>query len=171
MASFGLSLWDTNLRLSHVNKYTYSSEEYIKASVLLTTSILKSSVCTEAEVAKGLIGEYVDNKSMPLKTSTIMCLGLVYTDSHHEDLLQLLIPHISDNGSKNSEITGTILQTLVEKAERSDTGLNENMLCGLQDASDMTIKMLKAIELPILKTMQIVVEACVFAGMGNVLKV
>ena len=30
-ASLGLSLlWDTDVGLSHVDKYTYSSEEYIK---------------------------------------------------------------------------------------------------------------------------------------------
>ncbi|KAF8189875.1 armadillo-type protein [Mycena galopus ATCC 62051] len=201
-ASLGLSLlWDTDLGLSHVDKYTYSSEEYIKAGALLATGILNSGVRTEADVAKGLIGEYVDNKSVPLKTSAIMGLGLAYAGSHREDLLQLLIPHISDDGvtmeiaslatlslgfifvgSENGEITGTILQTLMEKAERADTGLDEKwarymalglglLYLGLQDASDTTIETLKAIEHPISKTAQIVVEACAFAGTGNVLKV
>ena len=33
-ASLGLSLlWDTEIGLSHVDKYTYSSEEYIKARI------------------------------------------------------------------------------------------------------------------------------------------
>lgn len=41
----------------------------------------------------------------------------------------------------------------------------------MQDASDTTIETLKAIEHPISKTAQIVVEACAFAGTGNVLKV
>jgi hypothetical protein len=95
--SLGLSLlWDTDLGLSHVDKYTYSSEEYIKAGVLLATGILNSGVRTEADLAKGLIGKYVNNKSVPLKPSAIMGLGLAYADSHREDLLQLLIPHISD---------------------------------------------------------------------------
>jgi 26S proteasome regulatory subunit N1 len=41
-ASFGLSLlWDTEVGLSHVDKYTYSSEEHIKVylsrpSVIIT---------------------------------------------------------------------------------------------------------------------------------------
>ncbi|KAJ7755387.1 armadillo-type protein [Mycena maculata] len=200
-ASLGLSLlWDTDLGLSHIDKYTYSSEEYMKAGALLATGILSSGVRTEADVAKGLIGEYVDNKSVPLKTSAIMGLGMAYAGSHREDLLQLLIPHVSDDmsmevaslatlalgfifvGSENGEITGTILQTLMEKAERSDAGLDEKwarfmalglglLYLGLQDASDTTIETLKAIEHPISKTAQIVVEACAFAGTGNVLKV
>ncbi|KAJ7207102.1 hypothetical protein GGX14DRAFT_396525 [Mycena pura] len=42
---------------------------------------------------------------------------------------------------------------------------------GLQDASDTTIETLKAIEHPIAKTAQVIVEGCAFAGSGNVLKV
>ncbi|KAJ7512053.1 armadillo-type protein [Mycena galericulata] len=200
-ASLGLSLlWDTDLGLSHIDKYTYSSEEYMKAGALLATGILNSGVRTEADVAKGLIGEYVDNKSVPLKTSAIMGLGMAYAGSHREDLLQLLIPHISDDvsmevaslatlalgfifvGSENGEITSTILQTIMEKAERSDGGLDEKwarfmalglglLYLGLQDASDTTIETLKAIEHPISKTAQIIVVACAFSGTGDVLKV
>ena len=42
---------------------------------------------------------------------------------------------------------------------------------GLQDASDATIETLKAIDHPVSKTAQILVEACSFAGTGNVLKI
>ncbi|KAJ7910625.1 armadillo-type protein [Mycena leptocephala] len=185
-ASLGLSLlWDTDLGLSHVDKYTYSWRP-------LATGILNSGVRTEADVAKGLIGEYVDNKSVPLKTSAIMGLALAYAGSHREDLLQLLIPHISDDatmeiaslatlalgfifvGSENGEITSTILQTLMEKAERGDSGSmrsGHGYGIGLARRVGHDHETLKAIEHPISKTAQIVVEACAFAGTGNVLKV
>ncbi|KAJ7861096.1 hypothetical protein B0H14DRAFT_3134695 [Mycena olivaceomarginata] len=157
-ASRGLNLlWDTDLGLSHVDKYPYSSEEYIKAGVLGATGILNSGVRTEVDVAKGLIDKDVDNKSVPLKTSAIMDLGLAYAErrDHEHDP--------------------------VEKVERSDTGLDEKwaryMVLGLrllylalQDASDTPIETLEAIEHPISKTAQIV-EACAFASTGNVLKV
>ena len=42
---------------------------------------------------------------------------------------------------------------------------------GLQDASDATLETLKAIPHSIAKTARIIVEACAFAGTGNVLKV
>jgi 26S proteasome regulatory subunit N1 len=42
---------------------------------------------------------------------------------------------------------------------------------GTQDASDATVETLKAIDHPISKTAQILVEACSFAGTGNVLKI
>jgi 26S proteasome regulatory subunit N1 len=45
------------------------------------------------------------------------------------------------------------------------------VVVGLQDGSDATIETLKAIEHPISKQAQILVEACSFAGTGNVLRV
>ncbi|KAJ6631146.1 armadillo-type protein [Mycena sp. CBHHK59/15] len=201
-ASLGLSLlWDTDLGPSHVDRYTYDVDDNIKAGAVLAMGILNSGVRTEVDLAKGLISEYVEATSVPVKTSAIMGLGLAYAGSHRQDLMALLLPHVSDDGvtmeiasfatlalgfifvgSENGEITGTILQTLMEKAERGDAGLDEKwakfmalglglLYLGLQDASDTTIETLKAIEHPIAKTAQIVVEACAFAGTGNVLKV
>ncbi|KAF7290615.1 26S proteasome regulatory subunit RPN1 [Mycena indigotica] len=191
-------LWDTEVGFSHIDKYTYSSEEYIKAGALLATGILSSGVRTEADVAKGLIGEYVDNKSVPLQTSATVGLGLAYAGAHRQDLLELLPPQISDDvsmeiaglaalalgfifvSSQNGEITGTILQVfkLMEKAEQNDVSLDEKwalglglLYLGLQDALDTTIETLKAIEHPIAKTAQVTVEGCAFAGTGNVLKI
>jgi 26S proteasome regulatory subunit N1 len=43
-ASLGLSLlWDTDVGLSHVDKYTYSAEEYIKVCALLQGCIWSDS--------------------------------------------------------------------------------------------------------------------------------
>lgn len=137
-ASLGLSLlWDTDEGLSQVDRYTYSSEEYIKAGALLATGILNSGVRTEADAALALLGEYVENKSVPLKTSAITGLGLAYAGSQREDVLQLLLPYVADEtlsmetasltslalglifvGSANGEIASTILQTLMEREDK-----------------------------------------------------
>ncbi|KAI0674418.1 armadillo-type protein [Trametes maxima] len=198
-ASLGLSLlWDTDEGLSQVDKYTYSSEEYIKAGALLATGILNSGVRTEADAALALLGEYVENKSVPLKTSAITGLGLAYAGSQRQDLLELLVPYVADEsvsmeiasltslalgfifvGSGNGEVASTILQTLME---REDKYLDEKwarfmvlglalLYLGLQDASDATIATLKAIEHQISQTAVVLVDMCSFAGTGNVLKV
>ncbi|KII91189.1 hypothetical protein PLICRDRAFT_51364 [Plicaturopsis crispa FD-325 SS-3] len=198
-ASLGLSLlWDTDVGLSHVDKYTYSSEEHIKAGALLATGILNTGVRTEADAAMALLSEYVENKSVPLKTSAIMGLGLAYVGSNRADLLAALLPAVADDGvsmeiaslsalalgfvfvgSGNGEVTSTILQTLME---REDKALDEKwarfmglglalLYLGLQESSDATIETLKAIEHPFSKTAQILVEGCSYAGTGNVLKV
>ncbi|KAI0635261.1 26S proteasome regulatory complex non-ATPase subcomplex Rpn1 subunit [Trametes polyzona] len=198
-ASLGLSLlWDTDEGLSQVDKYTYSSEEYIKAGALLATGILNTGVRTEADAALALLGEYVENKSVPLKTSAITGLGLAYAGSQREDILQLLLPYVADDGvsmeiasltslalgfifvgSGNGEIASTILQTLME---REDKQLDEKwarymvlglalLYLGLQDGSDATIATLKAIEHQISQLAVVLVDMCSFAGTGNVLKV
>ncbi|KAF8999058.1 armadillo-type protein [Cyathus striatus] len=180
--------------LGHVDKYTYSSEEHIKAGAFLATGILNSGVRTEADAALALLGEHVENKSVPLKTSAIIGLGLAYAGSHREDILTFLLPHVADEnasmeiaslaalalgfifvGSENGEVTGTILQTFMDKFDRDDKSLDEKwarfmalglglLYLGLQDSSDATIETLKAIDHPISKTAQIIVEACAYAG-------
>jgi 26S proteasome regulatory subunit N1 len=137
-ASLGLSLlWDTDVGLSHVDKYTYSSEEYIKAGALMATGILSNGVRSEADAAVALLAEYLENKSVPLKTSAIVGLGFAYAGSCREDLLAMLLPFVADDsvsmeiaslaalslgfvfvGSGNGEVAGTILQTLMEREQK-----------------------------------------------------
>lgn len=49
--------------------------------------------------------------------------------------------------------------------------LDVAFLAGQQDASDATVETLKAIEGPVGKQALVLVEACSFAGTGNVLKI
>ncbi|KAF9561442.1 26S proteasome regulatory complex, non-ATPase subcomplex, Rpn1 subunit [Agrocybe pediades] len=201
-ASLGLSLlWDTDVGISHIDKYTYSSEEYIKAGALFATGMLNCGVRTEADFALNLLSEYTENNSVPLKTSSFMGLALAYVGTHRVDILPLLLHYIVDEsvsmeisslaalalgfvfvGSKNGDVSDSILQTMMEKAERGDKSLDEKwakfmalglglLYLGQQDASDATIETLKAIDHPISKSAQILVEACSFAGTGNVLRI
>ncbi|KAG2132736.1 26S proteasome regulatory complex non-ATPase subcomplex Rpn1 subunit [Suillus bovinus] len=198
-ASLGLGLlWDTDVGLSHIDRYTYSPEEWIKAGAFLATGLLNAGVRTEADAALALLAEHVENKSVPLKIAAIMGLGVAYAGSHREDLLTLLLPAVADDGvsmeiaalsalalgfvfvgSGNGEITSTILQTLMD---RDDKALDEKwgrfmalglalLYVGLQDASDATLETLKAIQHPISRQAQILVEVCSFVATGNVLRV
>ena len=73
-----------------------------------------------------------------------MGLGLAYAGSHRSDVLDCLLPHVTDEnvtmeiaslaslalgfvfvGSENGEITAAILQVLMEKFDRDDNSLNE----------------------------------------------
>ncbi|KAE9388117.1 26S proteasome regulatory complex, non-ATPase subcomplex, Rpn1 subunit [Gymnopus androsaceus JB14] len=201
-ASLGLSLlWDTEMGLTHMDKYTYSSEEYIKAGCYLAIGISNASIRTETDAALALLAENVENPSVPLRTGAIMGLGMAYAGSQREEVMATLLPYVVDEdvtmeisslaalalgfvfvGSENGEITGTILQVLMEKAEREDKELEEKwarfmalglglIYLGQQNGCDATLETLKAIEKPISKTAQIIVEACAFAGTTNVLRV
>jgi 26S proteasome regulatory subunit N1 len=72
-ASLGLSLlWDHEIGLGHVDKYTYSSEEYIKAGALLATGMLNCGIRNESDAAKALLMEQLENKSAVLRTMAIV---------------------------------------------------------------------------------------------------
>lgn len=198
-ASLGMSLmWDTEGGLSHIDKYTYSPDENIKAGALLAYGLLHSGVRTEMDAALALLSEHVEGSSTQAKISATVGLGIAYAGSHREDIVPLLLQHISDEtspmdlaslsalslgfifvGSSHGEIVPTILQTMME---REPTTLNSKwtrfMILGLallffgqQDESDATIETLKAIEHPVSKQAQVLVDACSYAGNGDVLKI
>ncbi|PWN50604.1 26S proteasome regulatory complex, non-ATPase subcomplex, Rpn1 subunit [Violaceomyces palustris] len=198
-ASLGMSLlWDTEMGLSHIDKYTYSSDENIKAGALMAYGILHSGVRTEMDAALALLTEHVESDSLPLKISAIVGIGIAYAGSCREDIVQLLLPHIQDEttpmevasmaslslgfifvGSSHGEITPSILQSMME---REPSHLDEKwarfmslglalLFLGQQDESDATIETLKAIEHPVSKQAQILVDMCSYAGTGNVLKI
>lgn len=200
-ASLGVSLlWDADVGLSHVDRYTYSAEEYVKAGALLATGIIHSNVQSEADAALALLGEHTENKSVPLRTMAIVGLGIAYAGSLREDLLAMLLPIVADDGvsmevaslaalaigfifvgSENGEASSTVLQTLME---REDKHLNEKwtrfmalglalLYLGVQgtDSYDATVETLKAIPHPVAQQALIMVQMCAYAGSGNVLKV
>lgn len=98
-----------------------------------------------------LLAEYVNNKSVPLKISAIVGLGLAYAGSVREDLQALLLPLVGEDGvsmeiaslaalslgfiyvgSGDGDISSTILQTLMERdAKQLDEKWARYMALGL----------------------------------------
>lgn len=198
-ASAGMCLlWDTELGLSHIDKFTYSSDEHVRAGAMMAYGILHSGVRTEMDAPLALLAEHVESKSKPLQHSSIVGLGLAYAGQAREELMALLLPYVQDEttpmdtaalcalslgfvfvGSAHGEIVPSILQTMMER-EPSD--LNDKwmrfmalglalLFLGKQDEADATIETLKAIEHPVSRDAQILVDACSYAGTGNVLKI
>lgn len=198
-ASLGLSfLWNPESGLDAIDKYTYVPEEYIKAGAMLANGIVHSGIKTEADAAFALLEEHVDSNSVPIRVSAIMGIGIAYAGTQRQDILDKLLPIASNTdvsmeiasmaalalgfifvGSADGDITGALLQTMME---REDKHLDEKwgrflalalalLYLGQQDASDATLETLKAIEHPLSKTAQILVDVCSFAGTGNVLKI
>ncbi|KAE8227527.1 hypothetical protein CF319_g30 [Tilletia indica] len=134
-ASLGMSLlWDVDTGLGHIDKYTYSENENIKAGALLAYGILHSSVRSEVDTAVALLSEPLESDSQMSKVSAIVGLGLAYSGSCREDVSALLLPLVADEsqpiqvsslaalslglvfvGSANEEIGPTILQTMMER--------------------------------------------------------
>ncbi|KAF1802464.1 armadillo-type protein [Mucor lusitanicus] len=178
--------------------YMYSTDDHIKAGALLAIGIVNSGVREESDPAIALLSEHLESGSLSIKQSAIFGLGLAYAGSAREEVSELLLPIVSDTnlamelsslaalalglvfvGSCDGDITSTILQTMME---REDIYLKDSwsrfmalglglLYLGKQDASEATLETLKAIEHPLGKQAEVLVEALSYAGTGNVLKV
>uniref|UniRef100_A0A8B9KLD2 26S proteasome non-ATPase regulatory subunit 2 n=1 Tax=Astyanax mexicanus TaxID=7994 RepID=A0A8B9KLD2_ASTMX len=198
-ASLGMILlWDVDGGLTQIDKYLYSSEDYIKSGALLACGIVNSGVRNECDPALALLSDYVLHNSNVMRIGAIFGLGLAYAGSNREDVLSLLLPVMGDSkssmevagvtalacgmiavGSCNGDVTSTILQTIMEKNEQElkDTyarwlplGLGLNHL-GKGEAIETTLAALQVVPEPFRSFSNTLVDICAYAGSGNVLKV
>ncbi|KAJ8877119.1 hypothetical protein PR048_021572 [Dryococelus australis] len=71
-ASLGLVLlWDVDGGLTPIDKYLYSSEDYIKSGALLACGIVNCGVRNECDPALALLSDYV------LHASNVMRIGAI----------------------------------------------------------------------------------------------
>lgn len=199
MASLGvILLWDVDGGLTHIDKYLYSSEDYIKAGALLACGIVNSGMRNECDPALALLCDFTTHNSMIMRIGSVVGLGLAYAGSNRSDVIKLLLNVMTDSKSTmevigmsavacgmvavsscNGEVTSSILQTLMEQSETElkDTyarflplGLG---LCylGKQEGADAVIAALEVISEPFKSYATTVVDICAYAGTGNVLKV
>ncbi|KAG7459101.1 26S proteasome non-ATPase regulatory subunit 2 [Solea senegalensis] len=198
-ASLGMILlWDVDGGLTQIDKYLYSSEDYIKSGALLACGIVNSGVRNECDPALALLSDYVLHNSNVMRIGSIFGLGLAYAGSNREDVLSLLLPVMGDSkssmevvgvtaiacgmiavGSCNGDVTSTIVQTIMEKNEQElkDTyarwlplGLGLNHL-GKGEAIETTLAALQVVPEPFRSFANTLVDICAYAGSGNVLKV
>ncbi|GJJ69799.1 26S proteasome regulatory subunit N1 [Entomortierella parvispora] len=199
-ASLGMILlWDVDMGLNQIDKYIYSDDENIRAGALLAVGILNSGVRNLADPALAVLAEHLeDTKSLTNRVAAIQGLGLAYAGSAKEELSELLLPIVSNSdvpmeissfaalalgqifvGTCDGEITSTILQTMLERADGQlgETygrfmGLGLGLLhLGTRGQCDVTLETLKAIEHPIGKRTSVLVEISAYAGTGDVLHI
>lgn len=198
-ASLGsLFQWDFGNGLQQLDKYMYSGEEHVKAGALLGIGIVNTGVADESDPALALLADYLDTKSVPLRTHSIIGLGLSYAGSRRQDLMDLLLPIVSDNeltmqlsalaamslghifvGSANGDIASTILQTLLERdhSQLSDKWTRFMALglallfMGKYEQTEEVIETIRAIEHPISQIIETLVTVCSYCGTGNVLQI
>lgn len=200
-ASLGtLMLWDVENGLASVDKYTYAPEDQILAGAMLATGIMNAGVRTDADPALALLGdeEKINHKSPQVRVASIMGLGLAYAGSNKEELLELLVPIVTDTsldmqisamaaltlgmvfvGSSNSDVSEAIIQTFLDDDRKSQLkdkwtrfmALGLGLLFfGRQEEVDVILETLKAIDHPMSKPTSVLAEICAWAGTGTVLK-
>uniref|UniRef100_A0A7S3QP44 26S proteasome non-ATPase regulatory subunit 2 homolog n=1 Tax=Dunaliella tertiolecta TaxID=3047 RepID=A0A7S3QP44_DUNTE len=198
-ASLGLvTLWDVEGGLPQIDKYLYSSDNYVVAGALLAIGIVNCGVQNENDPAFALIYDYVSHADPNIRIGAILGLGLAYAGSHREEIAELLTPLVSDTdvsmevsafaalalglvftSSCKEEIVMAVLQALMCRAELELTTPYAKLMClglglmflGKQDQAEATLEFTKTLNERISRFAQLSVESCAYAGTGNVLKV
>lgn len=112
-ASLGLiHLWDVDGGLTPIDKYLYTSEDYIKSGALLALGIVNCGVRNDVDPALALLSDYVLHESVTLRIGAVLGLGLAYVGTKREDAITLLLPVLGDAKS-TSEVLFTAYYTLL----------------------------------------------------------
>ena len=202
VASLGtLLLWDVENGLDKIDRYTYSSEAEISAGAMLAIGIMNSGVRIDSDPALALLGDAdkLNHENPLIRTACIMGLGLSYAGSQRDELLELLLPIISDSsqdmqisamaalscglifvGSSHPEVSQAIVTTLMDEDRKSQLtdkwtrflALGLGLLFfGRQEEVDVILETLKAVDHPMAHPTGILAEICAWAGTGAVLKI
>ncbi|KAF3938115.1 hypothetical protein ABW19_dt0207966 [Dactylella cylindrospora] len=198
-ASIGLLMQgDIDMGLSAIDKYTYIDEISIKAGSFLGIGLVNCGVRSDSDPALALLGDssVLESDNPTIKISGIMGLGLAYAGSHRGDLIDYLTPLLADGnmqicaisalalglifvGSSNGDVSSAILETLFS---RDPTDFKDKwarflslglalLFISRQEEAETTIETLKAVDTSFSKHTQVLVNACAYAGTGNVLKI
>ncbi len=201
-ASLGmLLLWDVEPGLDKIDPYTKVDDDMVKAGAKLATGILNSGVRMDTDPALALIGDEdsLAHKNRHIRLASIMGLGLAYAGSNKEEVLEVLLPIVTDTsldmqlsamaalslglifvGSANGEVTDALMNTLLDedRTKQLKDKWTRFMSLGLallffgqQEEVDVILETLKALDHPMAKSASVLTEVCAWAGTGAVLKI
>jgi len=198
-ASLGLILlWDVDGGLTKMDKYFYSNDDYIKAGALLACGIVSSGVRNECDPALALLTEFSQHKVQILRLGSILGLGLAYAGSNREDVINVILPVLSDEkssmevmgvaslalglvsvGTTNQEVGEALVTALLAKTQLQlkepfakfiSLGL-ALLYLGCQDKCEVVLSCVEGLSAPFRQMTKTLIEVCAYAGTGNVLKV
>jgi len=201
-ASLGsIFMWSVEEGLTQIDKYLYSSEEYVKAGAALAVGILSSGVRNDADPALALLAEHIEGDSHIMKCAACTGLGIAYAGSGREEIVELLMMVIdSENtgpeammecslaglalgmiciGKCDEDVGSSLVQKLMEASDEDLDHSHAKYLClglgllflGKMEKADAMLEAVKTVEHKIGKYAAVLLDTCAYAGSGNVLKV
>lgn len=201
-ASLGLILlWNVDEGLSQIDKFLYSSEDYVKAGAALAVGIVSSGVRNDADPALALLSEHIQGDNHVMKCAACTGLGIAYAGAAREEVMELLesVMESAESGPTamlevslaglalgmiyvgkcDESAGGAIVQSIMEASEEDLDHSHVKFLClglgllylGSMEKADAMLEALKTVDHKISKYATIVLETCAYAGSGNVLKV
>lgn len=200
-ASLGsIFLWNVEEGLTQVDKFLYSSEDYVKAGAALAIGILSCGVRNQADPAFALLAQYLEEDSRHImKCAACTGLGIAYAGTAREDVMEILLPVVESSrptgfvevclaglalgmifvGKCDDSVGGSIVQRLMEATDEELNHSHARFLClglallflGQMDKAEAMMEALRTIEHSISKYAVLMLETTAYAGSGNVLKV
>lgn len=201
-ASLGLILlWNVEEGLTQIDKFLYSSEDYVKAGAALAVGILSCGVRNDADPALALLTEHLDGESHIMKCAACTGLGIAYAGSAREDVMEILVPVVESSiggstgmlevslaglalgmifvGKCDDAVGGTLVQRLMEATDDELNHSHARFLClglallylGQMEKAEAMMEALRTIDHPISKYAVLTLDTAAYAGSGNVLKV
>ncbi len=201
-ASLGsILLWNVEEGLTQIDKFLYSSEDYVKAGAALAVGILSSGVKNDADPALALLAEHMEGDSHIMKCAACTGLGIAYAGSNREEVVDLLMLIVdSENtgpeammecslaglalgmicvGKCDEAVGSSLVQKLMEASDDDLDHSHARYLClglgllflGKMEKADAMLEAVKTIEHKIGKYAAVLLDTCAYAGSGNVLKV
>lgn len=201
-ASLGsILLWNIEEGLTQIDKYLYSSEEYVKAGAALAVGILSTGIRNDADPALALLSEHLEGDSHIMKCAACTGLGIAYAGSGREDVIELLTVIIESEktgaeamletslaalalgmicvGKCNEEVGSALVQKLMEASDEDLDHSHVRYLClglgllylGKMEKADAMLEAVKTVEHKIGKYAAVLLDTLAYAGSGNVLKV
>ncbi|GFH58366.1 hypothetical protein CTEN210_14842 [Chaetoceros tenuissimus] len=201
-ASLGsILLWNVEEGLTQIDKFLYSSEDYVKAGAALAVGILSSGVRNDADPAFALLAEHIEGDSHIMKCAACTGLGIAYAGSGREEIIELLTSVVESEstgseamlesslaslalgmicvGKCDEEVGSTLVQKLMEASDEDLDHSHARYLClglgllflGKMEKADAMLEAVKTVEHKIGKYAAVLLDTCAYAGSGNVLKV
>ncbi|KAL3272663.1 hypothetical protein HHI36_014127 [Cryptolaemus montrouzieri] len=196
-ASLGmLHLWDVDGGLTPIDKYLYSTEDYIKAGALLALGIVNCRVRNECDPALALLSDYVNNTNATFQIGAILGIGLAYVGTAREDVLNLLSPIVQSSqsveilgitslacglitlGRSKHNVITSILSKIIEANNTEQLRAPYMRMAGLgvalcymgcKDTIDVPHAAMDVLEEPYQTMIQTMLQMCAYAGTGDVL--
>jgi 26S proteasome regulatory subunit N1 len=201
-ASLGsILLWNVDEGLTQIDKFLYSSEDYVKAGAALAVGILSSGVRNEADPALALLSEHIEGDSHIMKCAACTGLGIAYAGTGREEVVDMLMLILDAEkpgpegmleaslaglalgmicvGRCDENVGSTLVQKLMEASDEDLEHSHARYLClglgllflGKMEQVDAMLEAVKTIEHKIGKYTAVILDTFAYAGSGNVLKV
>jgi len=200
-ASLGaVLLWDVEGGLPQIDKYLYSTDHNVVAGALLAVGMVNCHVRNECDPAFALLYDSVTKDDVTVRIGAIQGMGLAYVGTAKKEVKELLVSVVTDDaaatptevlgftalslglvfvGTGDSGCAGALCQALMTRSEeelQSPLGrmafLGLGLLfLGLQAKVEATAEIVKVLSPKVSRYALLLLEACAYAGSGNVLKV